>query len=58
MVLSGGVPAGTCLARELAVRPLHDGKAVSEVAAHVRLTPKAIPEMGWRDENAGLERAL
>jgi hypothetical protein len=40
------------------VRPLHDGKAVSEVAAHVRLTPKAIPEMGWRDENAGLERAL
>jgi putative transposase len=57
-ILSGGVQPVRVLLRGLALRQLHDGKAVSEVAANVRLTPKAIREMGWRYENAGLDRAL
>src|SRR4051794_41167471 len=57
-ILSGGVQPVRVLLRGLALRQLHDGKAVSEVAAHVRLTPKAVREIGWRYENAGLDRAL
>jgi putative transposase len=57
-ILSGGVQPVRVLLRGLVLRQLHDGKAVSEVAANVRLTPKAIREMGWRYENAGLDRAL
>jgi putative transposase len=57
-ILSGGVQPVRVLLRGLALRQLHDGKAVSEVAANVRLTPKAIREIGWRYVNAGLDRAL
>jgi putative transposase len=57
-ILSGGVQPVRVLLRGLALRQLHDGKVVSEVAANVRLTPKAIREIGWRYENAGLDRAL
>jgi len=57
-ILRGGVQPVRVLLRGLALRQLHDGKAVSEVAAHVRLTPKAIREMGRRYANAGLDRAL
>jgi transposase len=42
----------------LALHHLHDGKAVSEVAANVRLTPKAVREIGRRYEDFGLEQAL
>src|ERR1700733_1007479 len=37
---------------------LHNGKAVSEVAANLGLTPKAVREIGRRYEDQGLERAL
>jgi transposase len=37
---------------------LHDGKTISEVAANVRLTPKAVREIGRRYEDGNLERAL
>jgi putative transposase len=57
-MLSGGVQPVRVLLRGLALCQLHDGQAVSAVAAHVRLTPKAIREIGWRYENAGLDRAL
>jgi putative transposase len=57
-MLSGGVQPVRVLLRGLALCQLHDGQAVSAVGAHVRLTPKAIREIGWRYENAGLDRAL
>jgi transposase len=57
-VLSGGVQNGHTVIRALALRHLHDGKSVSEVAANVRLTPKAVREIGRRYEDSGLERAL
>jgi hypothetical protein len=57
-ILSGGVQPVRVLLRGLALCQLHDGKAVSEVAAHVRLTPKAVREIGWRYENAGLAAIL
>jgi putative transposase len=57
-MLSGGVQPVRVLLRGLALRQLHDGQAVSAVAAKVRLTPKAIREIGGRYENAGLDRAL
>jgi transposase len=57
-VLSGGIQNVRTVLRALALRHLHDGKAVSEVAANVRLTPKAVREIGRRYEDAGLEQAL
>jgi putative transposase len=57
-LLSGGIQPVRVLLRGLALCRLHDGKAVSEVAASVRLTPKAVREIGRRYENAGLDRAL
>ena len=57
-ILRGGVQPVRVLQRGLALRQLHDGKAVSEVAANVRFTSKAIRDIGWRYANAGLERAL
>jgi putative transposase len=57
-ILSGGVQPVRVLLRGLALCQLHDGKAVSAVAASVRLTPKAIREIGWRYQKAGLDRAL
>jgi transposase len=57
-ILRGGVQPVRVLLRGLALCQLHDGQAVSAVAASVRLTPKAIREIGWRYQNAGLDRAL
>ena len=57
-LLSGGIQPVRVLLRGLALCQLHDGKAVAEVAASVRLTPKAVREIGRRYENAGLDRAL
>jgi len=47
-VLSGGIQAVRTVLRALALRHLHDGKSVSEMAANVRLTPKAAREIGRR----------
>jgi hypothetical protein len=41
-VLSGGIEAVRTVLRALALRHLHHGKTASEVAANVRLTPKAV----------------
>ena len=57
-VLGGGIQPVRTVLRALALGHLNDGKAVSEVAAIVRLTPKAVREIGWRYENAGLDPAL
>src|SRR6266853_4275054 len=57
-VLSGGIQAVRTVLRALALCHLHDGKSVSEVAANVRLTPKAVREIGRRYEDSGLEQAL
>ena len=57
-VLSGGVQNVRTVLRALALRHLHDGKAVSEVAANVLLTSKAVREIGRRYEDSGLEQAL
>ena len=57
-VLSGGFQAVRTVLRALALLHLHDGKAASEVAEDVRLTPKAVREIGRRYEDAGLDQAL
>jgi putative transposase len=57
-VLSGGIQPVRVVLRGLALRQLHDGQAVSEVAAQVQLTPKAVREIGRRYEEFGLDRAL
>src|SRR6201984_1686147 len=57
-VLNGGIqPVGVVL-RSLALCQLHDGKSISEVGANVRLTSKAVREIGRRYQDSGLERAL
>ena len=57
-VLSGGVQPVRTVLRALALSHLHDGKSTGEVAALVRLTPKAVRQIGRRYENVGLETAL
>jgi transposase len=57
-LLSSGRQPVRVVLRGLALCQLHDGKAVSEVAAQVQLTPKAIREIGRRYEECGLDRAL
>jgi putative transposase len=57
-VLSGGVQPVRTVLRALALSHLHDGKSASEVAGMVRLTPKAVRQIGRRYEDAGLESAL
>jgi len=57
-LLSGGIQPVRVVLRSLALCQLHDGKSVSEVAANVRLTSKAVREIGRRYEESGLERAL
>jgi putative transposase len=57
-MLSGGIQPVRVVLRGLVLRQLHDGKAVSEVAAQVQLTPKAVREIGRRYEESGLDRAL
>jgi transposase len=57
-VLSGGIQPVRTVLRALALSHLHRGKSVSEVAATVRLTSKAVREIGRRYHDAGLEQAL
>ncbi len=57
-ILKGGIQAVRIVLRALALWHLHDGKTVSETAASVRLTPKAVREIGRRYEDSGLEQAL
>jgi len=47
-VLRGGIQAVRVVLRALALCQLHEGKPVSEVAFSVRLTPKAVREIGRR----------
>ena len=57
-VLSGAVQPVRIVLRALALNHLHDGRRASEVAAMVRLTSKAVREIGGRYEKAGLEPTL
>ncbi len=56
--LSGGIQPVRTVLRALALEHLHEGKSVSEVAGVVRLTAKAVREIGRRYEDAGLDQAL
>jgi putative transposase len=57
-VLSGGIQPVRTVLRALTLSHLHEGKSASEVAAIVRLTPKAVREIGRRYVDSGLEQAL
>ena len=57
-VLNGGIQPVRVVLRSLALFQLYAGKSVSEVAANVHLTSKAVREIGRRYQDAGLERAL
>jgi putative transposase len=57
-ILSGGIQAVRTVLRALALCHLHDGKAAAEVAGNVRLTAKAVREIGRRYEDSGLQQAL
>ena len=57
-VLNGGIQPVRVVLRSLALCQLHEGKSISEVAANVHLTSKAVREIGRRYEESGLERAL
>ena len=57
-ILNGGMQSVRVVLRSLALCQLHEGKSTSEVAANVRLTSKAVREIGRRYEESGLERAL
>ncbi len=57
-MLSGGIQPVRVVLRGLALCQMHEGKAVADVAANVRLTPKAVREIGRRYEEFGLDRAL
>jgi transposase len=57
-VLHGGVQQVRVVLRGLALCQFDEGKSISEVASIVRLTSKAVREIGRRYEESGLERAL
>jgi transposase len=57
-LLRGGIQPVRVVLRALALTQLHDGKAVAEVASNLRLTAKAVRQIGRRYEDQGLERAL
>lgn len=57
-VLAGGIQPVRTVLRALALGHLHDGKPVSEVAGIVRVTSKAVREIGRRYEDGGLDQAL
>src|ERR1019366_419725 len=57
-ILSGGIQPVRTVLRALALEHLHEGKPASEVAQVVRLTPKAVREIGRRYVDSGLEQAL
>jgi len=58
LLLRGGIQPVRVVLRALALTQLHAGKAVAEVAANLRLTAKAVRQIGRRYEDQGLERAL
>ena len=47
-VLSGGIQPVRVVLRSLALCQLHDGKSISEVAANVHVTSKAVRDIGRR----------
>jgi Winged helix-turn helix len=57
-MLSGGVQAVRTVLRGLVLRRLDEGRLAAAVAAEVRLTSKAVREIGRRYEDRGLEQAL
>ena len=57
-VLNGGIQPVRVVLRSLALCQLDEGKSIAEVAGNVRLTSKAVREIGRRYEESGLERAL
>ena len=57
-VLKGGVQPVRVVLRALTLLQLHDAKTASQVAANVRLTSKAVREIGRRYQDGGLDRAL
>ena len=57
-VLKGGVQPVRVVLRALTLLQLHNAKAASQVAASVRLTSKAVREIGRRYQDGGLNRAL
>jgi putative transposase len=57
-MLSGGVQAVRTVLRALVLCRLDEGRSASQVAAEVRLTAKAVREIGRRYEAGGLELAL
>ena len=56
-VLKGGVQPVRVVLRALSLLQLHDGQSASAVAAHVRLSSKAVREIGRRYQDAGWERS-
>ena len=58
LLLRGGIQPVRVVLRALALTQLHDGNTVADVAANLRLTPKAVRAIGRRYEDQGLERAL
>src|ERR1039457_5233079 len=57
-VLRGGIQPVRVVLRALALSQLHQGKAASEVADNVRLTSKAVREIGRRYQASGLNCPL
>src|SRR5260370_13367434 len=57
VLICGVQPVRTVL-RALALKHLHDGKSTGEVAAMVRLTPKAVRQIGRRYEDFTISRDL
>ena len=57
-VLSGGIQPVRVVLRSLALCQLDAGKSISEVAANVHLTSKAVREIGRRYEDSGLQGAV
>src|SRR5580693_1547779 len=57
-LLRGGIQPVRVVLRALALTQLHEGKAVAEVASNVKLTPKAVRQIGRRYEDQGLDRAI
>jgi putative transposase len=57
-VLGGGIQPVRTVLRALSLTHLHEGRSVSEVAEIVRLTPKAVREIGRRCVDSGLDEAL
>ena len=58
VVLSGSIQPVRTVLRALALAHLDEGKSVSKVASLVKLTAKAVRQIGWRYVDGGLEPAL